>query len=267
MQLLKVNLFAFIPSALIGFLILGIFGAVFLGAFAVAFVMIWHSVAKDILLKRLNARLLTEASAPTHIHRAFLKDASQMVQLAGLPRLRFHIVETDLPLAFSLGNKAPGSSVIVTSGLFKTLTRAEISAVVAHELGHINAGDRTMTAFWLSLSELMSELLPGRRPRRPGALLSSVTSRVTERALKPECRADAFAAGLCKDAGIVASALNKLERGVRSSHWDVLDRTPTLGRVATVNPMHARVSYESPEYSPMAHRVAELRRLAPPKAA
>ena len=270
MQLIKVNLFAFLAAAFAGYFLSGPVLAIILGGLAVASVLIWHSLSTNILLKRLEARLLTEAGAPSYMHRMFLNDASEMVKLAGMPRVRFYMIDTDLPLAFSLGTKGPSSGIIVTSGLFKTLTRAEISAVVAHELGHIHAGDRGMTAFWLSLSGLISPFTRSRklsrRTKEAGAVLSSVKKGIHSRAMGPECRADAFAAKLRKDPASLASAIRKLERGVRSAHWEGLERTPTLASVATVNPVHARISYESPEYSPMAHRVAELSRLVVPEA-
>lgn len=271
MQLIKVNLFAFTVAALIGYLVSGFVLAAVFGVLAVAAVLIWYNLAPGVLLPRINAKLLTEAGASPHMMRSFLKDAAAMVKLAGMPRVRFYTIETDLPLAFSLGTKGPSACIVVTSGLFKTLTRAEIASVVAHELGHIHAGDREMTAFWLSLSAVLSSMRRPRRSRRKptesNLFLKSLKNRVHARALRPECRADAFAAKLCKDASSLASALGKLERGVRASHWDVLERTPTIGSVATVNPVHARISYEQPEYSPMAHRVAELSRMSEPKAA
>ncbi|GEM_PF-5551481 len=271
MQLLKVNLFVFITGLLVGWGLGGFFLGISIGALLCAIVLIWYTLATELLLQRLNAITLTEASAASTMYRLFLSDAYKLIAAAGFPRTSFSIIQNDVPLAFSLGSRRSGGRIIVTSGLFKTLSRAEISAVVAHELGHIRAGEREITAMWLGLSLVLASVWTAlssqsRKDHLP-ATLTSVTHQVSPGRLKPDCRADAFAATLCKDSSIMASALHKLERGVRATHWDVLDRTPTLRQLAIVNPIHARLSYERPEQSPMAHRVAELRRLALPNAA
>ena len=92
-------------------------------------------------------------------------------------------------------------------------------------------------------------------------------TRMSLRSLGPDTRADAFAVSLCKDVSILASALKKLERGVCAAHWDVMEGVPAIAKLAVVNPRHALIGAYTPEDSPMAHRVAEIRRLVLPKAA
>lgn len=272
MALFKVNLFAALLFAAAGWMIEGPVLAGLLAALAVLIVLIWYNSATDFVLKRLKAISLTEASAGTTVHRLFLGDAYRLVEMAGMPRTRFSIIDAPLPMAFSMGSARTGGRVIVTTGLFKTLTRLEIAAVTAHELGHIKAGERSLTAMRMGLSVLSSSL--GLRALIRGLSFglifgdgSSQLSRIGRHVLRPDCRADAFAATLCKDSAIMTSALQKLERGVRSSNLSAIEGIPMIARLATVNPRHAIYASDHPEKSPMAHRVAELKRLSFPKAA
>lgn len=265
MQLFKVNLVALILGAIAGYLIAGPVLAVILAASAVAGVMVWYNFATGFVLTKLKAVRLTEASAGNPIYRTFLGDAYKLVEKAGLPRTKFAVIDAPLPLAFSLGSAGSGGWIVVTTGLFKTLTRLEMASVTAHELGHIKAGERTTAAMHLGFSLMLSST--GLRPVFHVLTLGLFRAadhkfrRISQGMLRPDCRADAFAAELCKDSAILASALHKLERGVRASSWDALEGSPLLARLAIVNPRQAVYSFDNPERSPLGHRVAELKRL------
>ena len=257
MSLVKVNLVSLVLGFALGWALNGLVMAVLFGVLAVLIVLIWHKSASDIVLSGMKAVQLTEASAVNPIQRRFLADAYALASAAKLPRMRFSIIDTHAPLAFSLGSAKSGGRIVVTSGLFKTLTRLEVAAVVGHELGHIKANERVLTAMGLSLSRVLSMI-----GIRGGNRHHDVRSRLAQHLLKPECRADAFSAELCKDSAVLASALKKLERGVRASHWQAVRQFPFIGHVAIVNPVTTRAGHEHAEYSSMAYRVAELHRLA-----
>ena len=271
MQLLRIILLTLLIGSLAGLGLLGPWGIITGASIAGLVVLIWYNAATDFVLNRIGARRLTEASASNSIQRMFLGDAYKLVQAAGLPRNAFYIVDTPLPIAFSIGSARSGGRVVVTTGLFRVLSRLEISAVIGHELGHIKAGERLATAMEISLSILFSAtgLRAVTRVLSFGLLnpAEPTITRMSLRSLGPDTRADAFAVSLCKDVSILASALNKLERGVRSAHWDVMEGVPAIAKLAVVNPRHALVGAHTPEESPMAHRVAEIRRLVLPKAA
>ena len=262
MPLLLVNVFLIALSAACGFA----FGApligVMVGLTLCLATLLWYKSATGMVLKTLQAPRLTEETARDPIQLMFLGDAQQMRDLAGLSHTQIHIVETHLPLAFSMGTRKGPSKIVISNGLLKTLTRAEIAAVIGHELGHLRAGDAMLNAMRLTLSQFVTKT--GLRPifsafRRvlPGStLLAGVL-------MKPECRADAYSAALCQDPKILASALKKLERGVRAVQWSALEELPFLAEVAVVNPFLAKESYDRPEKSETAHRLAELYRLEP----
>ena len=272
MALLKVNLFAAFLSAGLGWLIGGPVIAGLLAVLAVLVVLIWYNAAPEFVLKHLKAHTLTEASAGNMMHRLFVGDTNRLCMSAGMSRTRFSIIDTPLPMAFSMGASGSSGRVIVTTGLFKTLTRLEIAAVTAHELGHIKAGERVTTAMSLGMSIMATKLgLRGLlRFVSMGRLFGDAESQLTrlsKKVLRPDCRADAFAAQLCKDSAIMTSALQKLEHGVRSSNLSAIEGLPMIARLATVNPRDAIYASSHPEKSPMAHRVAELKRLSFAKAA
>ncbi len=267
MALLKVNLFAALFASALGWIIGGPVIAGLLAVLAILIVLIWHNAAPEFVLKRLKAHALTESSAGNLMHRLFVGDANKLCMSAGMSRTRFSIIDTPLPMAFSMGSVSSGGRVIVTTGLFKTLTRLEIAAVTAHELGHIKAGERVTTAMSIG-SSIIATMLGLRGILRIvsfGRLFGDADTQLTrlgKNILRPDCRADAFAAKLCKDSAIMTSALQKLEQGVRSSNLSAIEGVPLIARIATVNPRDAIYASSHPEKSPMAHRVAELKRLS-----
>lgn len=59
----------------------------------------------------------------------------------GLPLPKLHIIETDVPNAFSVGLDPKRSSIVVTRGLLSLLTPREMEGVLAHEISHIGNQD------------------------------------------------------------------------------------------------------------------------------
>lgn len=65
---------------------------------------------------------------------------------AGLPKPRIYLIEDPSPNAFATGRDPKHASVAVTTGLLQRLEKAELEAVLAHELSHIgNYDTRVMT--------------------------------------------------------------------------------------------------------------------------
>lgn len=266
MPLAQVNIIAFCLTALTGYYFFGPVIAVGLGCLAVSVVLIWHLLSTNMVLNALKATRMTDASATTTIHRLYLADVQALRSAANIPVTQFYLIDAHVPIAFSMGSARGSNQIVVTSGLFKTLTRLEISAVIAHELGHIKAGDSSLNAMRLSLSLMISRLHLRPVLRMLGLVRSgpSLLARVLSRS---DSRADAFSARLCKDAKLLASALKKLERGVRAVQWSALDKLPSLAGVTVIDPFAAHESYDHPEQSETAYRVAELYRLELPEAA
>jgi heat shock protein HtpX len=107
-------------------------------------------------LRASRARLVSASEAP------MLHDVvARLCGLAGLPKPRVAVVDTELPDAFAAGRNPTRSTIAVTRGLVARLEPDELEAVLAHELSHIANRDgavMTLASFpALSLRELLQE--------------------------------------------------------------------------------------------------------------
>ncbi len=86
----------------------------------------------------------------------------EMSIASGNPMPLVYLIPSDQPNAFATGRDPGHSSIAVTQGLLDKMERAELQAVVAHEMGHIKSKDiETMTviAVLLGAIALMSDWL------------------------------------------------------------------------------------------------------------
>lgn len=79
-------------------------------------------------------------------HRRLHNVVTEMALASGLPMPGVFVVPDPAPNAFAAGRGPESSVVAVTQGLLDTMSRDELQAVVAHEMGHIKNRDvLTMT--------------------------------------------------------------------------------------------------------------------------
>ncbi|HYP54007.1 MAG TPA: zinc metalloprotease HtpX, partial [Pyrinomonadaceae bacterium] len=111
--------------------------------FVVALVMNFGSYwfSDKIALKMAGAREVSEREAP-ELHAL----VARLAHSSGLPKPRVAVVESDAPNAFATGRNAKNGLVAVTTGILKVLDRRELTAVLAHELGHIRNRDILVSA-------------------------------------------------------------------------------------------------------------------------
>ncbi|MFM7125616.1 MAG: M48 family metallopeptidase [Actinomycetota bacterium] len=69
----------------------------------------------------------------------------EMAIAAGVPVPATYVVNDPSPNAFATGRDPEHAAVTVTSGLLSTMNRAELTGVVAHEVGHIRNRDIAVT--------------------------------------------------------------------------------------------------------------------------
>ncbi|MGD2247843.1 MAG: zinc metalloprotease HtpX [Candidatus Methanofastidiosia archaeon] len=107
-------------------------------AFAVAmllnFASYWYS--DKIVLKMYGANIVSENIAPE-----LYSMVSRLSMQAHLPMPKIAIINTETPNAFATGRNFENAVIAVTSGALSLLTREELEAVLAHELGHIKNRD------------------------------------------------------------------------------------------------------------------------------
>ena len=93
----------------------------------------WEDVTEQELVQRLSLD-----DYPNH---QLVNVVQEMSIAAGIPVPAIYLVHDRDPNAFATGRDPFHASLAVTSGLFKSLTREELQAVVAHELAHIRNRD------------------------------------------------------------------------------------------------------------------------------
>ncbi len=86
----------------------------------------------------------------------------EMALAAGIPMPRLYVIPDPTLNAFATGRSPHRASVAVTQGLLERLSRDELQAVVAHEIGHIRNGDirlMTMVAVLLGSILILADML------------------------------------------------------------------------------------------------------------
>jgi heat shock protein HtpX len=71
----------------------------------------------------------------------------EMAIAAGVPVPATYVVDDPSPNAFATGRNPAHAAVTVTTGLLATMNRAELTGVIAHEVGHIKNRDIAVTTF------------------------------------------------------------------------------------------------------------------------
>lgn len=201
----------------------------------------------------------------------------RLAQQADVPAPDVYVARRDRPESYAVG----GETLVVTSGLLRALSEAELEAVLAHEISHFANGDsRLMSAALVPL--LMTERMgssgpPDWHPVNPSiylaryvfwavvALVSNVQGIANRFGLavlsrERELAADRGAARLTGDPAALASALETLssdrrrpDEDARSWHRaaSVLDILPTEGAAMADSPFRT--------HPPTEERIERLR--------
>ncbi len=156
---------------------------------------------------------------------------------SGLPMPKVYVIEDSAPNAFATGRDPKHASVAATRGLIDKLDKAELEAVMAHEMSHVGNYDiRVMTIIvvLVGLVALLADLFmrwtwfgtgrrSGNRDKGGGAailivaaivfaILAPVVAKLIQLAIsrKREYLADASGALLCRNPDALARALAKI---------------------------------------------------------
>jgi heat shock protein HtpX len=218
--------------------------------------------------------------------------AEEMAIAAGLPKPRVYVIPDSDPNAFATGSGPDRASIAVTRGLLDKLDRAEVQAVVAHEMSHVRNYDiRLMTVVAalagavLLISDWTRRGLRWGGVRRSGKgrggglaglvllalwllslILAPVIARLVAMAVSREREflADASGSELTREPLALASALEKIDAAVEPTpsikqgvaHLCIAD---PLGRAA--NQSSAWWAGLLATHPPIARRVAILREI------
>ncbi len=103
-------------------------------ALGINFFAFWSS---DRLVLKMSKAKLVEPDEDPELHAI----VDEQVYLAGMPKPKVFVMETDNPNAFATGRSKSHASIAVTTGIRRILNKHELGAVIAHERAHVGNRD------------------------------------------------------------------------------------------------------------------------------
>ena len=266
-----------------------VFGArLFFGAQAVPFALAialvmnvgswWFS--DRIALSFARAKPVSEAEAPD-----LYRIVSHVAQMAALPMPRLFVIDQPAPNAFATGRDPQHAVVAVTKGILEIVNERELTAVLAHELGHVRNRDTMVMAVVASIAGAISYLAQmaqwsmwfggGDRDDRDGAtgqlgmigvllgiILLPIAALLVQLAISRsrEYGADDQSAALTRDPLALAFALGKLETYSKKVPLPV---NPAVAPLFIVQPLlPGGLGGLFSTHPPIEERIARLERMA-----
>jgi heat shock protein HtpX len=236
---------------LLGVLLGGMSGLIMAFVFAgiMNFVAYWSS--DKLALRMAGAKEVTPEEQP-RLHAI----VEQVAALANVPKPRVYIVQNDTPNAFATGRNPNHAAVAATTGILALLDERELRGVLGHELGHVKNRDILTSSIVATLAGAISMIawmgmwfgggLGGRnRDNQYGGiialaaiLLAPIAAMLIQLGISRarEYQADDTGAHLTHDPEALASALEKLERGVQARPMEPTPMAQSTAHLYIVNP-------------------------------
>lgn len=194
-------------------------------AFVMALVLNFGSYwfSDKIVLRMYKAEEVTPEQAPK-----LFDMVDRLRQNADLPMPKVYIIPGDQPNAFATGRNPENGVVAVTQGILRQLSDKELEGVIAHELAHIKNRDILTSSIAATMAGAITYLAYfamffGGRDRNPIVslllfLLAPLAATIIQMAISRsrEYAADKEGAEICRNPQALASALDKLARGVEA---------------------------------------------------
>jgi len=262
----------------LGFLLGGPTGIVvaFVFAGAMNFFAYWSS--DKLALRMANAKEVTPEEAP-QLHRV----VEQVAALANEPKPRVYIIESATPNAFATGRNPQHAAVAATTGILNLLDERELRGVLGHELGHVKNRDILTSSIVATLAGAISMIAWmslwfggafGSRDRNnpygglialAAVLLAPIAATMIQLGISRarEYQADETGAHLTHDPEALASALEKLERGVQARPMEPSPMAQSTAHLYIVNPFRGGgVSNLFSTHPPIEERIRRLHAMA-----
>ena len=198
--------------------------------------------ADSIVLKMHRAREVDERSEPD-----FYRMIARLAQRAGLPMPRVYLVDSPNPNAFATGRNPENAAVAATTGLLGMLTREEVEAVMAHELGHVRNRDTLIMTMVATIAGAISMIanfglfFGGGSNRNPVAAIAAVfmapfAAMIVQMAISRtrEYGADKAGAEISGNPRALASALAKIARPAQQIPSVASERNPAAAQLYIV---------------------------------
>lgn len=186
-----------------------------------------------------------------HENPELYKIVEELAHKMHIPMPKLYMTPTAQANAFATGRDPNHASVAVTRGIMEVLSREELKAVLAHELGHVKNRDvliatvAAVLASAISFVANMSLFAPRDNDENPGAgimglviaLLVPIGASIVQMAVsrQREFGADYTGAKTIGDGQPLASALRKIHETTRRS--PLRDVNPALSSLYIDNPL------------------------------
>lgn len=227
----------------LGYTLGGSGGALIALVIAAAMNLITFWNADKIVLSMHHAREVDARSAPE-----LVDIVAGLARRAGLPMPKVYVIDSPHPNAFATGRDPQHAAVAATTGLLDMLTRDEVAAVMAHELGHVRNRDTLIMTMVATIAGAISMIAnfglffrdsEGRGPGLAGiaaVFVAPFAAMIVQMAISRtrEYGADRAGAEISGNPRALASALAKLARGAAHIPNPVAERVPAASQLYIV---------------------------------
>jgi len=205
--------------------------------------------ADKLVLRMNNAREVDARTAPEF--HAIVRD---LAAKAGLPMPRVYVMDSPQPNAFATGRNPENAAVCATTGLLRSLSREEITAVMAHELGHVKNRDTLTMTITATIAGAISMLANfafffggARNSNNPfgfvGVLVAAIVAPIAALLIQMavsrtrEYSADRASAEITGHPSWLISALGKISNAAKRIPNPEAERHPAAAHMFIINPL------------------------------
>ena len=259
----------------VGYLIGGASGATIALVIAAATNLLAYWNSDRMVLSMYGAYEVDQHAAPELVSMV-----AELAARAGLPMPRVFLMDNPQPNAFATGRNPQNAAVAVTTGLVQSLSREELSGVIAHELAHVKNHDTLLMTITATIAGAISMLAQfgmffgGHRDNNNGPgiigsiammILAPLGAMLVQMAISRtrEYAADNFGARIVGQPMWLASALVKIANAAHEIPNMEAERNPATAHMFIINPLSGHgIDNLFSTHPSTENRVAELQRLA-----